>query len=179
MDRFLTELFLYEIAHQCKLAISAYQDLVNSLRNRPVAAPVDNTRIWASIELFVIAAAKISIIFWPQNKKYLKRGEDLRKLLSVDDKVAFKATAPRNHLEHFDERLEEWYLKSRLHNVIDTSILSESTDIRGGLDFLRILLTNRFVFRFADKEYPLNPIIESIVDLLQKVQKQQKQISSV
>jgi len=97
---------------------------------------------------------------------------ELRKLLSVNDSVAFKTRSPRNHLEHFDERLEHWYDSSSHHNVMDRVVIPETTFVTGNVDYLRTFLTRRFVFKFLNDEYEIKPICNSIIELLSKVEKE-------
>ncbi|MDW0180132.1 MAG: hypothetical protein QOA14_01510 [Nitrososphaeraceae archaeon] len=165
MDKPLTEHFLYELKNQCNFAIQGYNDFVSAYNNR------SSDRMWSSLELFLIAAAKISIIFWTSDPKYAKRGEELRKHLSVNDTVAFKTRAPRNHLEHFDERLDDWYVSYSHHNLMDRVVFPETTFATGNFDYLRAFFTRRFVFRFLNNEYEIKPISDSIVELLSKVDK--------
>jgi len=47
-------------------------------------------------------------ILWP-TKKYKARGERLRQILSVEDDNILSNRAFRNHFEHYDERIEEWF----------------------------------------------------------------------
>jgi hypothetical protein len=136
MEKYLEQLFLFELKQQCIFAIQAYNNIVNALKSR------DGDNTWLYLELFLIAAAKISIIFWPQRSPYKKRGEELRNLLSIQDTVAFKATGPRNHLEHFDERLEDWYYSSEHGNLMDKSIVPETTINTGKFDYLRAFAEN-------------------------------------
>jgi hypothetical protein len=164
MKKPLTELFLYELDEQCNFAILAYDNIINAIKNK------EGDKVWLYLELFLIAAAKISIIFWPQGRKHKKRGEELRNLLAIDETVAFATRDPRNHLEHFDERLDEWYDNSTHHNLANKVILPEITFMTGNIDHLRTFLTKRFVFKFLDKEYEINPIKDSIVELLFKVE---------
>jgi len=163
--------FIFELKHQCNFAITAYSELNIAISNQ------NADKIWSSLELFLIAAAKISIIFWPQEKKYNERGEDLRNLLKVDENVVYKKTDPRNHLQHFDQRLEDWYAKSTHHNLADSNIFPETNFMTGNVDYLRIFLTRRRVFKFEDKEYDIVPIYDSIVELLTEVDKEYENIT--
>jgi hypothetical protein len=164
MDSFLQRLFLMEIRHQCRFARMAYDDCSEAMRN------MHTDRVWYSLQSFLIAAANISKIFWPINQSpYKERGAFLRSLLNVDASEPFKLREPRNHFEHFDERLDDWYLQSTHHNIIDTSIGGDNI-INGPVDFMRFFNSDRFVFRFRGDEYPVNPIRDALQELLVKVE---------
>jgi hypothetical protein len=95
----------------------------------------------------------------------------------VDENVAYKKTDPRNHLQHFDQRLEDLYAKSTHHNLADSNIFPETNFMTGNVDYLRIFLTRRRVFKFEDKEYEIVPIYDSIVELLTEVDKEYENIT--
>ena len=42
--------------------------------------------------------------------------------MDVDDSSPFKVSDPRNHFEHFDERIDDWYLSNPDHNFADANI---------------------------------------------------------
>lgn len=165
MEAGLAKLFLYELKEQCNFAMKSYDDFVTAYKSR------DSDGMWIRLELFLIAASKISLIFWPWRGDK-QRGQDLRNLLQVDENVAFSTRGARNVLEHYDERLEEWHTKSQHHNVMDKTIIPETTINTGNFDYLRTFLTKRFVFKFLSEEYEINPIKDSIVELLPKVERE-------
>jgi len=60
MDSHLQNIFLRELQQQCEYATIAYDDLLHGLSTR------DTTRVFHSLQSFLIASANISKIFWPQ-----------------------------------------------------------------------------------------------------------------
>ena len=167
MDSNLQRLFMMEIVHQCGFATLAYSGITYTLSNLRVKKSMDI--FWYSLQSFLTASANISKIFWPVDKSpYKERGEFMRSLLDIDNNVSFRLRDPRNHLEHFDERLDDWYSQSTHHNIIDTSIGTESS-ISGDIDFMRFFNTHTFTFRFRGDQYEINPIHESLNVLLEKV----------
>jgi hypothetical protein len=118
MEKYLKRLFVFELRHQCNLAITGYNEMSRSISKQT------GDNVWSALESFLTAAAKISKIFWPLKSKteYEKRGEELRTLFKIEKTVAFRNRCPRNYLEHFDERLEDWVLETKDHNVIDIGI---------------------------------------------------------
>lgn len=152
-----------ELKEQCNFALQAYDNFSDALKNK------DSDKMWLYLELFFTSSAKISLIFCPwQGDK--QRGEELKILLKVDNNTAFLSRGARNILEHYDERLENWYAKSKDRNLMDKMITSETTINTGNFDYLRTFVTKRFVFKFLSEEYEINPIKDSIVELLPKVE---------
>lgn len=162
LDPYLIRLFLWEIQHQCEFAEIAYQDFMTNL--------TDTRRAFYSLQGFLIAVANISKILWPINKKYSTRGDELIKLLAIDEaNSVIKSRDPRNHLEHFDERLHIWFDNSHYHNLMDMSI--GPTNIAAGqIDYMRFFDTDRFSFRFRDDEYETEPMINELRELYLKVE---------
>lgn len=94
--------FLSEIVFQSKIAQRA------SDRLRATRDHFDKLEVWSSIQLILVAAANVSKILWPQ-KKYKSRGDLLRKLLNVDQNNLLSDRRFRNHFEHYDEKIENWF----------------------------------------------------------------------
>ncbi len=89
-----------EIVTQSKFAEKASDQL---------AKASDPIEVWGSIQSILVAAANVSKILWPAEKPYLSRGKHLRKLLGVDDSNVLSDRTFRNHFEHYDERIEDWF----------------------------------------------------------------------
>jgi len=96
--------FTGEIVLQSKIAELAAKRLSVSKDN------LDQIEVWSSIQSILVAAGNVSKILWPQ-KAYEARGERLRELLKVDDSNILSDRKFRNHFEHYDERIEDWFKK--------------------------------------------------------------------
>ena len=97
----LAELALIsEIVTQSKFAEKAADQLIQYS---------DSDEVWGSIQSILVAVANVSKILWPSREKYNARGRHLRELLGVDDKNLLSDRTFRNHFEHYDERIEEWF----------------------------------------------------------------------
>lgn len=94
--------FLSEIVLQVKIAQRTNECLQATHNN------FDKVEVWCSIQSILIATGNVSKVLWP-NKKYKIRGERLRKMLNVDNTSLLNDRRFRNHFEHYDERIEEWF----------------------------------------------------------------------
>lgn len=94
------QVLIGEIVTQTKFAERAAEQLVKAS---------DSIEVWGSIQSILVAAANVSKILWPARKQYFARGEQLRKLLGIDDNSLLSDRTFRNHFEHYDERIEEWF----------------------------------------------------------------------
>jgi hypothetical protein len=95
--------FLHEIVLQSNIA----QKAADRLPINP--AGFDDIEVWCSIQSILVSAGNVSKILWPHNKKRKDRGVRLRKLLNVDNNNILKDRKFRNHFEHYDDRIEDWF----------------------------------------------------------------------
>ncbi len=92
-----------EIVLQSKVAQRAAQRLQSTQKT------FDKVEVWCSIQSILVAAGNVSKILWPTRKEYKLRGESLRQLLKVDDNSILSDRKFRNHFEHYDERIDDWF----------------------------------------------------------------------
>jgi hypothetical protein len=74
---------------------------------------------WGFIQTVLTASGNIAKALWGQGGKLAAEREPLRRSLGVTDASALASVDLRNHLEHFDERLDRWYRTSSNHNHAD------------------------------------------------------------
>lgn len=92
--------FVGEIVTQSKIAAYAAGRLAES------SDPIET---WSSIQSVLVAAGNVSKILWPARKPFKQRGEQLRDLIGLDDHNLLSDRTIRNHFEHYDERVDEWF----------------------------------------------------------------------
>lgn len=102
-----------EIVIQTKIAMRAADHL---------AKASDPLEVWGSIQSILVAAANVSKVLWPVKKSYRSRGEQLREFLGVDNSNMLSNRTFRNHFEHYDDRIEEWFDKSNSTVYMDLEI---------------------------------------------------------
>ena len=108
--------FIGEIVKQTKIAKRADERLQANNDN------FDELEVWCSIQSILVAAGNVSKILWPSRKSSAARGEKLRSLLDIDKCNILSDRKLRNHFEHYDERIEDWFEKSRSLGYIDSRI---------------------------------------------------------
>ena len=179
MDAWLLGVFKRQLARQCRFALLAYDDLdrtVSEMDARRCEISVGMTRIWYSIQGIVVAAGNISKILWPTQPRIPERGRELRESLLVAEDSPLKARDFRNHFEHFDERLEDFFLEVPQDNrsYIDDNVSP------GGIAGLMMGTPQELVLRHYDQQaqvlmfrgetYPLRPLREAISNLLTRAE---------
>jgi hypothetical protein len=130
-------------------------------------------RVWFSVQAFLVAAANVSKLLWPNpedTRQFPERGPELRATLEMAEDCPLKPPRTfRNHFEHFDARLEKWAASSPRRNFIDSNIgpgcLASGGESR---DHFRNFDTTTFTVTFWGETYDLPPIAEAIEQLWRK-----------
>lgn len=110
-----------EIALQSKIAQRAAERLLATHDT------FDNVETWCSIQSILVAAGNVSKILWPI-PRYRMRGERLRQLLNVEEDNPLCSRKFRNHFEHYDERIEDWFENNLGGIYIDLAMNPSMTD---------------------------------------------------
>lgn len=116
MDIPLLRVHQRQVAHQCRAAIMAF-DLAQQALNPP-----EPELFFINIQNALSATANISKALWGQSGQLADQRRSLRESLGVEDDGPLASTDLRNHLDHYDERLDRWYQTSQHHNYVDFNI---------------------------------------------------------
>lgn len=196
IDLRLAWLFMRELQVQSGLAARAFVDLSriqlqvlsSDAQYHPqiyTAQPEDlNGRAFLLAHSFLTHVANISKILWPtkpraysepphpvSQKERSERAKALKRVLGVRESSALKQKDFRNHLEHFDERLETWCLKGAGRNLdmIDMNRSAfgfSSTDLPPIDDIsLRNLQWKPLAFAFLGETVNLEKMADELVPL--------------
>lgn len=161
------DIFMGELKHQCRFAAKAYDDIIEAVQKNEI----DN--LWYSVQSFLISIGNISKILWPPDKKCIKRGQELRKYIGVENISPLKSREFRNHFEHFDERIQNWAETIGSGLYMDTLVTDRDNLINDATleknHSLRHFVTNTFTLKFRGERYELKPVGEAIVDLHKKI----------
>jgi len=179
MDDKLLKCFQFEVARQCRWAIMAVEELeetLSGLKSEKLSNQYGMNRLWMSVQNLLVAAGNISIWLWPSKPKIPGRGPNLRASLGVKDTSILKSRTFRNHFEHFDERLETFFL-----SLAPEQFLYVDTNVSpGGIDTFISGIDQRKVLRHLDSKsmrliyrgesYKLEPLYREIIKLCQKAE---------
>jgi len=117
MDDQLLVIFQRQVEAQCRIAFGAIEDIGGSFP-------------WGGVQNLVNAAANISKLCWGSGGKAAARRAELRRSLNIAEDSPLRMTRMRNHWEHLDERIDEWWRTSSSRTYIDMSQVPQSM-IRG------------------------------------------------
>lgn len=188
MDDFHQLVYVTELKTQSALAILAIKELTSSIETiRDKSVPESdrfshNLSSFRHIHSFLTHASNVSKLFWPmvsveppkKPDKLIKwqfttnRGQELRTLYDIQPGNALENRELRNHMEHFDERLDE-FLAER-DNIIGQVVTADmiigpvNSEI-GGLKpdfFIRQYDPYDGIFTFRGIQYKV-PVIDSAV----------------
>ena len=168
MDEHVAQIFLTEIASQGESAFLAINEM-----NEAIASPGDgNRRFFRAAHYFLIHAAALSRILWADGSKEAvrARARHLRQLLGLPDEHVLKSRRLRNHIEHYDERLDDWIDKSRNHNIVVDMIGPRNAIGGDGIDDSDIFrsydpATKTFYFR--GERFDIQEIADGISEVYQ------------
>lgn len=111
MNGLLEMAFVSEILLQTRIAKRADERLQIANEN------LDNIEVWGAIQSILIATGNISKILWPSAKTDKPRGEILRQLLKLKENNLLSERKFRNHFEHYDSRLEDFFKRQCNSNI--------------------------------------------------------------
>ena len=125
LDRHAQWVYLEELSHQAGHVILAVDAIEAQL---PLVASDGADRVYFALHALVAAAANISRLLWPAEPRAthtavarVARGSALRALLAADDNSVLRSRAVRDHIEHYDERLDD-YVASGVRSRIDRNV---------------------------------------------------------
>jgi hypothetical protein len=84
------------------------------------SANSDGKLFWYSVQNLLLAVGRISRLLWPPDPLFPNRGAELRESLGVREDSPLKALEFVEHFEHFDRRLETWYVTSEQRRFFDS-----------------------------------------------------------
>ncbi|NJE47332.1 hypothetical protein E3E35_07955 [Thermococcus sp. GR7] len=175
VEKQLLRMYIYELHLQARFAQYAYNQMIRSLCGLLNLSPQDDSALKETLRLevfynahsFLTHVANISKILAPDKGR--KRKEILEELGLLEKELEIhKARRLRNHLEHYDERLEKWFGESKAHNYADMNIMPRSAIV--GIDpkdFLRNLDPETLHFMFQAEDYDLQKL-KAEVDLIKE-----------
>lgn len=150
--------FISEIVLQSKIAQRAAERLQVANNN------FDTLEVWCSIQSFLVAAGNVSKILWPSRTENKIRGERLRQMLKVEKDNPLSNRNFRNHFEHYDERIENWFNN---HSSAVYSDLAMNPSLQGNMINNNHRGYNSFnnTLVFRGETLDLNVILKALVEI--------------
>jgi hypothetical protein len=162
MNSMLLRVFQKQIELQCRAVLKAANDLDTALAVNDVIGS------FCAIQSLLSAAANISKALWGdrKTKKALAARKPLRDSLHIDNNSPLYPLKMRNNYDHFDERLDEWWKKSKNHNVVDVSVIPKDLILGfDDIDCFRLYNQQNKELTFWGQRFNLGEIIEAVQQL--------------
>ncbi|MFM2581086.1 hypothetical protein [Vibrio fortis] len=191
MDTFEKRVYAGEIKKQCQFCLAAIQYLNNALQqvgNREIKSEERtffHSEVFRQMHSLLTHASNVSRMFWPPTPKQKKtetdenfekrllsidkvvRGRVLKSAFGVDDSNPLKNRALRDHLEHYDERLDHWRNNSTNKNIVSDTIGPPNAIVGpDATDMMRWFDPTRNIFMFRGEEYDIQSIATAIDSIL-------------
>ena len=192
MDTFFQRVYVGEIKSQCQFALNAIGSLNSALQQLgsgyipdPARRMLFHAEVFRQIHSFLTHASNISRLFWPpvpkQNQSEsvddyqvrigqidkVQRAVSLRELYTIDEHHCLRSRKLRDHLEHYDERLDHWRKTSTNRNIASDTIGPRNAIVGlADTDMMRWFDPSTNSFRFRGEEYDLQDLATAVERLL-------------
>jgi len=116
------------------------------------------------VQALVAQAAAISRYFWPARSKepHLSRAARLRTSLGVVESSPLRSRDLRNHLEHLDEKLDEFCGRLTAGVILPTYVGPQGPDPEVPTYVFRAYYTDVGVFEILGKRFEIQPVLDEI-----------------
>lgn len=160
---------LYEVFY-IECILSATESAINSLEE--IYFILSDSKLLKDVGLKIIdlseniinQAGIISKYFYPPNNLEIHklRGEKLRESYQIDDSNILKNRKFRNHIEHFDERLDLFLKSSIIGDVIPKSIFQSSIEINSITKIFKAFVIQESKLISLNEEIEIVPLMKEI-----------------
>ena len=121
MDPMLLRIFQQQIMVQFQFLLLASNDLNAGL-------VLENTTLtFCAVQNILNAAANASKVLWGNRGRLAAQRKEIRDSFGVTDDSPLFMMTMRNHFEHFDSRVDEWWRDSKDHQFFDLNFGNRSS----------------------------------------------------
>ena len=172
MEPFVERIYVEELLTQCTWALSAVERMNEVLQSPDGGGPQVFFRQAADLLQHAALASKL---LWPpgssigfKNKRAKSRGLHLRTALQMPEQHVLRSRSLRDHFEHYDERLDDWVVRSP-NRIIVNNVIGPRTTIGGNVvqdhEIFKLFdpQTKRLLFR--GEPFDLQELVDALVDV--------------
>lgn len=172
MDPHIEHAYVSELLNQCQAALAAVQRMDAAMQ------AAEARTFFQHAQAFVVHAAALSRLLWPprirdqpRHDLAQRRGSHLRQQFQIGSGHPLEDRSLRNHVEHFDERLDDWASSSTSFSLLDLNIMPVNA-VSGAVptDNFRQYDPQTFTFYFRGDAFELPPIVCSVDQLAQQAE---------
>ena len=117
-----------------------------------------------SVQALIAHAAAVSRYFWPVRDKepHLSRASRLKGSLGVAESSPLRSRDLRNHLEHLDERLDEFCRRLTAGVILPTYVGPKGSEPEVPTYVFRAYYTDVGVFEILGQRFEVQPVLDAI-----------------
>jgi len=185
MENRFVHFYLLEITNLIDQSLIAYDLIFDTLKQRHTELnanqyPNDPDKywrfremVWMYIMTFLALSANVSKLYFPSKRdreRAINRGKALRKLIGLSDESIIKNRELRDHFEHFDARLDDYFQSSKNNVFIDKNI-GPISEIKGlnTKELFRHFDDKNQVVIFLGEEYDIKAIRTELISINERV----------
>lgn len=166
MDQNTLSIYIHELRTQCLHTEAAFNLFNQSLNNQ--AGP---GVLFASL-MILKPAAQISSILWPTRARARGRGEQLRKVLQLNEKHPLNDRRLAEIWERADEKLDEWIAQTKGNKIL-VDFVGDHSQLEGDPtedeNIFRAYNTNTRTFYYRGVGYSFQSLADAISDVSGRV----------
>jgi len=191
VDEFAKLIFVGELQKQCRFALNAVGQInfcLKQLNSQGLAQEEGSyfqSDVFRGIHSFLTHSSNVSKILWPglprreknesaehykqriSGLKKVQRAVELRAELGLPERHVLSNRKLRDHLEHFDERLDDWEENSQNKNFVQDNIGPEDAIVGiAKTDMMRWFNPENNTFLFRGETFSLQNIVTALAKLL-------------
>jgi len=130
-------------------------------------------KLFEHLQIIIQEAAALSRYLWPvrsgKQQVHERRGKEIRLSLDIAEDNALKDRNLRNHIEHFDEKLDEYLLRGSAGEIIPQDVRAEIPISEVPLHIFKGFYINQRVFILLGKQYEILPLVSAIEEIHEKL----------
>lgn len=170
-DSPLLRVFQRQLILQCEFVILAAKDADAGLPQNQNSPELT----YYGLQNLLNAAANISKALWGARGTPLAKRKALRDSIGITDDSPLRPLTMRNKYEHFDEKLDEWWKKTKSYRYLDTGILFKAELERlkwDEIDRFRNWDTETCDLSFWGEEFNTKRILDEVRRILPKLKEE-------
>jgi len=181
-EAFVKHIYLEEIKLQCEYALQAFNEIKYALKQGY------SKELFRAAHHFLVHVGNVSKILWPSREKeeYKQkraecRAKTMRDIIGISESDhPLKGRKLRNHLEHYDTRLDDWSENSVNRVYVDMNVAPRGEiQVGGSENYLRNFDPNTFNYSFVNEEFELQLLAAAIDQISSTIKEELEKSNSI
>ena len=165
--------YIESIRFNCDAAMNSIEyvaefiNMTNETKGQYEMNSESQVKILDHLQNIILHAGALSKYFWAvkdgEHKLHKKRGQTLRSHFNLNENSPLKDKKLRNHLEHFDENLDNYLWEKPIVGVVIPEFVGvEAKDDGVPIHFFRAFFIDTGEFKTLGVRYEIQPIVDEL-----------------